>query len=198
MFYKFMRYLISTIFYIINGNFKVINKNKLPKGNYILVGPHRTWWEPLFFALAGYPTQFMFMAKTELFKNKLLKLILINANAFPVDRDNPDLNVIKFPVNKLKKSDLSLIMFPSGSRSSKELKGGVFMIAKLSQTPIVPITYNGPLKFSSLFKRNNVFISIGDPITIDKTVKLNKDNTDIYSKILQNSFDKLDIINKKS
>ena len=95
LFYSFIRALVRVIVFIINGNTHYLNKDKLPKGNYILVGPHRTWYDPIFFALAAAPKKFSFMAKEELFSNPFLRYILVHANAFPVNRANPGPSVIK-------------------------------------------------------------------------------------------------------
>lgn len=52
MFYRFMRGLVKVILAVINGNARYENKEVLPKDeNYILVAPHRTWWDPLYLAV---------------------------------------------------------------------------------------------------------------------------------------------------
>ena len=99
------------------------------------------WFDPIYFALAGSPKKFSFMAKKELFKNPILRWILVHANAFSVDRDNPGPSAIKKPVRILRKSDLSLILFPSGTRHSSQLKSGAAFIAQLSGVPLVPAVY---------------------------------------------------------
>lgn len=192
MFYSIMRIIVRFILFIINGKTKIYNHDKLPKGTFILAGTHRTWWDPLFFAVAGSPLKFSFMAKIELFKNPILRWILKNANAFPIDRKNPSPSAIKTPVKNLKSENLGLIIFPTGSRHSSELKSGTMMIAKLSQRPVVPVVYQGPVKFKDLFKRNNVSISFGDPIYVDRSEKLKEENTTAFANKLQESFDKID------
>ncbi|MSE22691.1 1-acyl-sn-glycerol-3-phosphate acyltransferase, partial [Lactobacillus parabuchneri] len=92
-------------------------------------------------------------AKKELFKNPILRWVLLHANAFSVDRDNPGPSAIKKPVRILRKSDLSLILFPSGTRHSTQLKSGAALIAQLSGVPLVPTVYQGPLTFKQLFTR---------------------------------------------
>ena len=150
MFYSFMRGLVRVIVAIINGNTHYQGREKLPEGGYVLVGPHRTWFDPLLYALAGSPMQFSFMAKEELFKNPILRYILVHANAFPVDRKHPGPSAIKTPVKFLRKGNFSLIMFPSGTRHSQELKGGATVIAKMAGVPLVPTVYQGPLTFKRL------------------------------------------------
>lgn len=192
MFYRIIRPLVRFIVWLINGHLHVHHKQRIPAGNYILVAPHRTWWEPILFALAASPKEFMFMAKIELFKNPILKAILTNAHAFPVDRKNPGPSVLKHPVKQLRATDLSLIMFPSGTRHSSELKGGALLIAKLSGKPLLPVVYQGSLTFSGLLKRQGLEINFGNPIEVPKTTKLNAETeAEIYAQ-LTSEWDRID------
>lgn len=192
MFYKFIRPIARFIVWLLNGHLQVYNKKALPKGTYILVAPHRTWWEPVLFALAASSTEFMFMAKKELFKNPILRFILNHSHAFPVDRKNPGPSAIKIPVKGLKKGNYSLIIFPSGTRHSSELKSGAFIIAKMSGRPLVPVVYQGPLTFKGLLKRQALNVRFGDPIEIPRSQKVNKETIPSLYKELENSWDKLD------
>ncbi|QNQ83848.1 1-acyl-sn-glycerol-3-phosphate acyltransferase [Lactobacillus sp. PV037] len=192
MFYKFIRPIARFIVWILNGHLHVYNKEALPKGTYILVAPHRTWWEPVLFALAASPTEFMFMAKKELFKNPILRFILNHSHAFPVDRKNPGPSAIKIPVKGLKKGNYSLIIFPSGTRHSSELKSGAFIIAKMSGRPLVPVIYQGPLTFTGLLKRKPLNVRFGDPIEIPRSQKVNKETIPGLYKELETAWDTLD------
>ncbi|BDZ31063.1 1-acyl-sn-glycerol-3-phosphate acyltransferase [Lactiplantibacillus sp. WILCCON 0030] len=192
MFYSFMRGLVRVIITIINGRPHYQGREKLPQGAYILVGPHRTWFDPLLYALAGSPMQFSFMAKEELFKNPVLRFILLHANAFPVDRKHPGPSAIKTPVKFLRRGKLSLIMFPSGTRHSQELKGGATVIAKMAGVPLVPTVYQGPLTFKRLFSRQRITVRFGDPIAVDRKLKLDDaGQKQIETKMLA-AFDDLD------
>ncbi|MGX7352174.1 1-acylglycerol-3-phosphate O-acyltransferase [Enterococcus canis] len=193
MFYRFARAAVRIILFLINGNARYQNKEKLPQDeNYILVGPHRTWWDPLYFAVAASPKKFSFMAKEELFKNPILRFILTHANAFPVNRDKPGPSAIKKPIKLLKNTDLGLIMFPSGTRHSEDLKGGVALIAKMAKVRIVPAVYQGPLTLGGLFKRKRVVIRFGDPIDISDIPKIDKDGIEETERRLQAAFKQLD------
>lgn len=193
MFYRFMRGLVRVVLFIVNGNAHYQNKEVLPKDeNYILVGPHRTWWDPLYFAVSAAPKCFSFMAKEELFKNPILRFILKHSNAFPVKRDKPGPSAIKTPIKSLKSSNLGLIMFPSGTRHSDELKGGVALIAKLAKVKIVPAVYQGPLTLGGLFKRQRVTIRFAEPFAIDDIPKMDKDGMAEVERRMQTAFDQLD------
>lgn len=192
MFYRIIRPIARFIVWVLNGHLHVYHKERIPKGNYILVAPHRTWWEPILFALAASPMEFMFMAKIELFKNPVLRFILKHAHAFPVDREHPGPSVLKIPVKGLKEGKMSLVIFPSGTRHSAELKGGALLIAKMSQKPLLPVVYQGPLTFKQLLLRKPLKVNIGEPISIDKKTKLTKENeAKIYGQ-LEAAWDEID------
>ncbi len=192
-FYDVLHGIVVGLLWTINGRIKYMHRDRLPvNDNYILVGPHRSWWDPVWYAVAAYPKHFIFMAKIELFKFPPLAWLIRAAGAFPVDRENVGPSVIKVPVRELKSGDRSLIMFPSGSRHSAELKSGTILIAKMSGKPIVPAVYQGPVKFSQLFKRNNTTINFGEPIVVDRKDKLDKENITKYTQMIQDAFDRLD------
>ena len=71
MFYIYLRNFVAFLLWMLNGNAHYHNKDKIldPSENYILVAPHRTWWDPVYMAFATKPKEFIFMAKKELFKN---------------------------------------------------------------------------------------------------------------------------------
>ena len=192
-FYDFLRGVAVGLMWAVNGRIKYMNRNRIPTDdNYVLVGPHRTWWDPVWYAVAAYPKHFIFMAKIELFKFPPLAWLIKSAGAFPVDRENVGPSVIKIPVNELKHGNRSLIMFPSGSRHNDELKSGSLLIAKMSGKAIVPAVYQGPVSFGQLFKRNNTTINFGEPIIIDRKDRLNKENIAKYTQMIQDAFDQLD------
>ncbi|MBT2731492.1 MULTISPECIES: 1-acyl-sn-glycerol-3-phosphate acyltransferase [Carnobacterium] len=194
MFYKILRGTLRFLLAILNGNAHYENRNKLPTDtSYILVAPHRTWIDPVYLAIAASPKQFTFMAKKELFQNPILSWFIRHANAFPVDRANPGPSAIKTPVKILKNGHLSLMIFPTGTRHSNEIKGGAATIAKLSGVPIVPAVYQGPTKLGGILKRKKVTIRFGDPINIDPKIKLSKENLALIDKQIQQAFDQLDL-----
>lgn len=193
MFFTFMRGVVRVVLFIVNGPFEIQNKEALPTNeNYILVAPHRTWWDPLYMAVAARPKKFAFMAKEELFKNAFLRFILKNANAFSVNRAKPGPSAIKTPIKILKETDLSLIMFPSGTRHSNALKGGMAMIAKMAKVRVVPVVYQGPVTLKDLFKRKKVVIRFGEPIDVSDIKKLNAEGLQLVEERVQGAFDNLD------
>ncbi|WP_267201809.1 lysophospholipid acyltransferase family protein [Limosilactobacillus kribbianus] len=192
MLYNFLVKIVNPLLNLINGRAKIYNRENLPEGNYVVVAPHRTWMDPVLIALAIWPKKFSFMAKKELFENPLANKFLRALNAFPVDRKNPGPSVIKTPVKMLRKTDLSTIIFPTGSRYSAKLKGGAVVIAKMAGVPLVPVVYQGPLKFGQLFSRKPRNIAFGKPIYIDRKMRLTDENQAKIEQEMQTAFDQLD------
>ncbi|WP_288394259.1 1-acyl-sn-glycerol-3-phosphate acyltransferase [uncultured Vagococcus sp.] len=191
--YRFLLYVVRFLTFFINTNARYVGRENLPtEENYVLVGPHRTWYEPLYFAMGAWPKKFSFMAKKELFENPVLGYVLKKCHVFPVDRDNPGPSAIKTPVKALKNTDLSVMVFPSGSRYSDDLKGGAAVIAKMAKVKIVPAVYQGPVKFSALWSKKRVTLAFGEPIDISDIKKLNKEGIEEVERRMQEAFNKLD------
>ena len=176
------------------GNAHYHHKDNIPdrEENYILVSPHRTWWDPVYMAFATKPKQFIFMAKKELFTNRIFGWWIRMCGAFPIDRENPGAEAIKYPVNMLKKSNRSLIMFPSGSRHSQDVKGGVAIIAKMAKVRIMPVTYTGPRDLKGLATGERIDMNFGHPIDISDIKKMNDEGVAEVARRIQEEFDRLD------
>ena len=194
MFYAYLRGLVVFLLWIINGNAHYHNRDKLlsKDENYILVAPHRTWWDPVYMAFSARPKQFIFMAKKELFKSRIFGWWIRMCGAFPIDRKNPGQEAIKYPVNMLKKSKRSLIMFPSGSRHSSDVKGGVAVIAKMAKVKIMPVVYQGPRELKGLLTGERVDMNYGNPIDISDLKRLNDENIQEVARRIQSEFNRLD------
>ena len=104
-------------------------------------------------AIAVYPQPLVLMAKEELFKPKPFGWFIKKLGAFPVNREKPGPSAIKYPVQQIKENKKALVIFPTGTRYSNEMKGGAVMIARLAKAPIVPMVYQGPLTFKDIIKR---------------------------------------------
>ncbi|MFS1663977.1 lysophospholipid acyltransferase family protein [Streptococcus sp. zg-JUN1979] len=197
MFYTYLRTLVAFLLWIANGNNHYHHQDKIPnqEENYILVSPHRTWWDPIYMAFATRPKKFIFMAKKELFKNRMISWWIRMCGAFPIDRENPSQDAIKYPIKMLKKSQRSLIMFPSGSRHSTDVKGGVAVIAKMAKVKIMPVVYAGPRTFKGLLKGERVDLNFGNPIDISDIKRLNDEGIEEVARRIQAEFDRADAEN---
>jgi 1-acyl-sn-glycerol-3-phosphate acyltransferase len=137
------------IFFRVKYRVKVHNKQNRPhlkanggrKRGYIIACNHQSYADPpaMGAVLRG---RFAFMAKEELFANKLFAGIIRMCGAFPVKRGSGDGSAVEMSVAQLKKGRI-LVIFPEGTRSKDgtigRAKSGVAMIAALANVPVLPV-----------------------------------------------------------
>lgn len=139
------------------------------KGSYIICPNHTSNADPVLLAIT-LKRQIYFMAKAELFKNKILGKIFKTVGAFPVNRGKGDTRAIETAENILKNGE-QLGLFIEGTRSKNgeflRPKTGCAMISYKMNTPIIPICISGEKEHKvKMFKRN--IMSIGKPIPVSE------------------------------
>jgi 1-acyl-sn-glycerol-3-phosphate acyltransferase len=193
MFFKTVVIIVRFLVRILNGKTEIQNKEYIPKDTvYIIAAPHRSLLDPIFISFGVYPHVFSSMAKQELFKGKFMNWLLTHMNAFPVNRKNPGPSALKQPVSILKEGKTNLLIFPTGSRHSAEIKGGTSSIAKLANVPILPVVYQGPLTLKDLVKRKKATVRFGKPIYLPKEKRISREELAAYDELLGATFRQLD------
>lgn len=193
MVYSFLINFVGFLIRILNGKIEVLGKDNLPSDEkFVLVAPHHSLLDPVYIAIAAYPHRFSFMAKKELFKVPVFSWLIRQLNAFPVDRDKPSVSSIKTPINHLRNDELNVVIFPTGSRHSSELKSGAVTIARLGNSKIVPAVYSGPLTIKELFLRKKATVVFGKPFEVKRKIEGVQDVNKHYANIIQNSFDSIE------
>ncbi len=170
---------------------KTYNKESFPKEGEgcIVAFNHTSNFDPIAAAFAV-PREINFMAKKELFKNKIFAWLIKSLNAFPIDRATSDVKAIKTALSILKNDEV-LLMFPEGRRVKEETqtdddaKNGIALLAHRTKKPVVPALIVGKYKIFSTTK-----IVFGDPIYLDEyygqkldTDTMHKISTQILNKI---------------
>lgn len=176
MFYSFIRGLVKGVFSLFMP-ITVIGRENVPKdGGMILALNHRSNMDVVVAALAC-PRPLNYMAKKELFENKLLGRLIRRLNAFPVDRSGNDLKAIKTALTRLKEGRV-LGIFPEGTRvkngENVSAKAGVSMLAIRARVPVVPGVIVGEYKF---FHR--VYVVLGEPISLEKYYDTKQNGDDL-------------------
>ncbi len=138
-------------------------ENLPTEGGYIVVSNHRTYLDPVLVGIRM-KRQVNFMAKAELFSNKLLGPIIRKLGAFPVSRGTGDTSAIDKAVDTVKSGDV-LFLFPEGTRSKTgeimRFKSGAIVVASQTGADIVPTA----IYFSDCAKfRSKVIVRYGAPI----------------------------------
>lgn len=163
MFYAVAKFLVR-IAMTVSFNLHYEGMENIPKDTAVIYASnHRTNADPPLVgcAVSG---KHAFMAKEELFKNKLFGGLIKALGAFPVSRGKGDTGVIDTAVEALN-SGKSLMIFPEGTRSKdgKVHKGhsGAGLISARSGKPIIPvgIVFGEKLRF-----RTKVTVIYGKPI----------------------------------
>ncbi|MEH6949726.1 1-acyl-sn-glycerol-3-phosphate acyltransferase [Bacillus sp. JJ634] len=164
--------ILKTVLSMFN-KVNVYNKQALPnKGPYVIACTHSGWVDVVYLGVILLPSKIHYMAKKQLFKNKISAWFFNKLNAFPVDRDNPGTSVLKIPYKLLSRGEIVGI-FPSGTRTNEQiaLKQGAITIAQRSNVPIIPAVYKGPNNLKELLLRKRAYLIFGDPIFVKNKSK---------------------------
>ncbi len=161
-FFKFTIYAFNVLYPV-----KIIGRENIPEGGAILVCNHYRAIDPGFVARA-YIDDAFYLAKKELFSNKLMIKILKSYGAIPIDRDNPDIKTM-FSILKILKEGHKLVIFPEGTRNKsgtdelQPLKPGSAMFAVKAKCPIVPMML---LKKSKFLRKT--YLIVGEPFELSE------------------------------
>ncbi len=163
--YKYLRPVADRLFRIL-FRYRFYGVENVPAdGAAILCANHLSMWDPfaVVFALKRMPC---FIAKKEIFKNKLLAWICKDLKAFPVDRGKMDMKAIKTALKVLKDGEL-LGIFAQGTRVKEgedvAAKAGVALFAVKSGAPVIPVAIKANYK---LFSKVDVYF--GEPISFEE------------------------------
>ena len=158
---------------------KTQGQENVPKeGGFILASNHISFYDPNL--VGGWiRRECCFMAKKELFANRLFAAVLRSVNAMPLNRQGFDRQAIKISLEKIDQG-YGLVVFPEGTRSRtgvlKKPKTGVGMLARHAECPIVPTYIQGPNRLKDCFLgRFPMRISYGKPLSAEWVASLPKD-----------------------
>lgn len=160
---------------------KLHDIDKIPTDGRVIICPnHKSNWDSVFLYL-NFPRHIHFLAKKELFKNKLLAKILYLQDVIPVDRKKPSIKTIKQCIEVLENDEV-LGIFPQGTRLAElkesDVKSGVALIAFKANSNVIPV------KIVSTYKAfSKVDIYFGDEIEprVDENLS-QKENHELWSK----------------
>lgn len=147
MFYRILKilgFLLLKIMFRIEYN----GVEKIPEtGALIIAGNHSSYLDGIILGAMS-KRSIHFMAKKELFKNKILASFFRTLKAFPVDREKPGKSSISMALKILKNGNI-LGMFPEGTRYIESLGKpfyGVGFFSIKSGAPILPAAIYGTAK----------------------------------------------------
>lgn len=168
------------------------NTEVLEKFNKCIICPnHSRIFDPVF--LFPKVDNMYSMAKSELFKNKILANFLSYHNVFPIDRENVDIRGTKKAIKLIKNNEeIKLLIFPEGRVLKNKcergkIKNGAVYIASMLEIPIIPIYITARPKYFT-----KVTVKFGNPIFFNKSELRNKEKIKNESKRLLKEIYKLE------
>ncbi|WP_270507745.1 lysophospholipid acyltransferase family protein [Eubacterium limosum] len=165
MFYRFGRAIIKLLNLILY-NIHVEGEENIPEtGGVVLCPNHISNYDPL--AVATHmKRQVHFLAKAELYKNFIVRKVLLAVGTIPVDRGKVSLETLKKSLRVLKNGEI-LGIFPEGTRvkngERKKPMEGFVVFALKTKSPILPVHIEGEYKF-----RGKINIKFGKPIELNE------------------------------
>ena len=138
------------------------------KGKFLLVGNHRSDFDPIITAVGLKLKEIAFISKPENFKIPFLGKFARKCLYLPIDRENPK-NAIK-TINRaaefIKNDLVSYGVYPEGTRSKSvnmlPFHDGVFKIAQKAEVPVVVVGIRGSEKVHERapWKKTVVFVDV--------------------------------------
>lgn len=143
MLYSVLRFIINIILRIFY-RIEVVGNNTVESDKaYIVASNHRNNLDPLLVIITFNKRKIHYIAKKELFENKILKFILDRTYVISLDRNKNDLGALKESLKVLKDGEI-LGIFPQGTRVSSieddTSKAGIGMFAMRTNTPVIPVS----------------------------------------------------------
>ena len=192
MLYIILKYTIGPLLWLLWRPMIIGKENLAVKGKAVFASNHTSMLDPVLLAIISF-RNIHFMAKKELFSNKLIALLLRSLLSFPVDRKNADLQSLKRAMKVLDKGKIFGI-FPEGKRSitarMDSFEKLTAFLAVRSRAQIIPI-YIHPDSFRS----GRPKMAVGTPIDINDIAANTKKSilVDVVTDEISDSIDALRI-----
>ena len=164
MLIELFRILLKIVF---NGfmRVKVIDRDKLPKEGAVILTANHVGMLDMFMIGYRIPRLVHWMAKEELFKNKLLAKFITSLGAYPLKRGTRDTSATRTTFELLEQGEVVGI-FSQGTRAKKgqprpKAKPGVVKYAFETNTIIQPVAIWGNVRIFG-----KVYVKFGEPFYI--------------------------------
>src|SRR5687768_9561219 len=168
-------HFLARTFFSLYGSWELIGRHNIPESGPVIIAPnHISYLDPPLVG-AAVPRASVFMARHDLWDNKVLNWLLPYLGAFPVHRGHPDRNAIRRALDELARGKV-LIIFPEGTRSPdgnlQPGEPGVALIVQKSNAPVIPTAVIGSNQMmtpgESGIRRAHLKVIFGPPLHFTK------------------------------
>lgn len=169
--YTFCRWVAVPLFCGVYG-MRPRGMEHLPvHGPAIVIMNHKALIDP--FVCGAFCDRMMrYMAKKELFEHPILRRLIVELGAFPVERGSGDREALRTALEVLRRGEV-LLMFPEGHRQRDdqvhEFLPGAAMIALRSGAPVLPLAVDGTQRMfrGGRPRRTRLKAAMGPPLRFD-------------------------------
>ncbi len=145
MFYYVVRTICLVLFKIL-FRYRIHGKKNLPEhGAFIIASNHMSFLDPPAIGILTH-RKVNFMARQDLFKNRIFGFLIKNLGAMPLDRDRHDIMAIRKAIRLLRQNKI-VVVFPEGRRSPDGELGkplsGVELLARKTKVGVLPVYLEG-------------------------------------------------------
>ena len=175
-FYGCWKVLFTAIFRLI-FNTRIVGHDRVPNdGGLLLICNHISFADPPLVGVAT-PRLIEFMAMVELFRNRLLRLLMRSVCTFPVDRSRVDHAAAREAIRRLRAGRCVCIFPEAGIRLAKQsvlggdpvLRPGAETLASLSGAAVLPVIIRDsrkPYVWRNWFRRETMSVTFGYPFSL--------------------------------
>ncbi len=196
-FHRFVR-SVARFHLALCGGLKVTGQDRIPLTGPVIFAPNHISYLDTSAVAGGMSRMLRFMAKEELWDNKLIGGVVSGVGGFPIRRGEGDSEAIRNALAALADGD-ALLIYPEGTRGDGVTIGpinrGVAMLAKRSGAAVVPVAITGtniimpkrwPGQPKQSGRRHVVRVEYGEPFTYAEIAKSSSDreNRDKFANYL--------------
>ena len=176
---------LAQVFAKVFLDFHIEGLEHIPRTGPVLVAcNHISFWDPPLVG-SSIPRGIAFVAKAELFENRLVGALLRSYNAMPIERGPKARAGLRGAEDALS-SGGAVLIFPEGTRnkSGKLLppRGGIARLAAVTRSPVVPACITGSNQIRrSMLRQVPIRISFGPPMMPPRSANVEREESRRYA-----------------
>ena len=176
---------LAQVFAKVFLDFHVEGLEHLPRKGPVLVAcNHISFWDPPLVG-SSMPRRIAFVAKAELFENRLFGAVLRSYNAMPIQR-GPKARAGLRGAEDVLSSGGAVLIFPEGTRNKTGKlmppRGGVARLAAVTRSPVVPACITGSNQIRrSMLRQVPIRITFGPPMMPPRSANVEREEARRYA-----------------
>ncbi len=149
---------------------RVVGREHIPRGGPLIVAcNHISFWDPPLVG-AWVPRPLHYLAKQELFENKLFGAMLTGYNCIPIQRGPQARSALRGAERVLGRGG-AVVIFPEGTRSKTgdllPPRAGISHLAAVARAPVVPARITGSNQIRrSMLRQVEIRLTFGAPLMV--------------------------------